>query len=476
MSQDSKLFIEGAWVDASDGGFKDLINPSNNEVIGQIAIATLDDIDKALAAAADGFNVWRRMSAWDRADILRKAARLIDERGNDIALKLTLEQGKPLAEAKGELSRCAETFEWCAAESVRSYGRVYPQRIASGRQMTVKQPIGPVAAFTPWNFPVVLSCRKLAAALGAGCSIILNPANEAPTAVSGIIQALHDAGVPAGVIAQLTGDPSQLSERQVNSPVIAKVSLTGSIRVGKLISSMAGAQLKPVTMELGGHAPVVVFEDADIERAAALTAGFKYRNAGQVCLGVSRIFVQDSKFEEFYSTFAKHVESLKMGDGMDPNTTIGPMANARGVKAMEAMVSDAVAQGATITHGGNSRPHGCYFEPTLMRDVPDTSMIMTQEPFGPVTPIVPFKTYEEVVERANALPYGLAAYAFTTSLKTATDITNDFEAGWIGINEFTPALAEAPFGGQKESGLGYEGGPEGFDAYLKTKFISQFAV
>ncbi|MEZ5744940.1 MAG: NAD-dependent succinate-semialdehyde dehydrogenase [Paracoccaceae bacterium] len=476
MSQDAKLFISGAWVDASDGGTQDLVNPSNGEVIGQVSIATIDDVDKALAAADAGFKTWRQVSAWDRAEILRKAARLIDERKDEMAHKLTLEQGKPLAEARGELSRCAETFEWCAAEAIRAYGRVYPQRVASGRQMTIKQPIGPVAAFTPWNFPVVLSCRKLAAALGAGCSIILNPADEAPTAVSGIIQALHDAGVPLGAIGQLTGNPALLSKQLVNSPFIAKISLTGSIRVGKLLSSMAGAQLKPVTMELGGHAPIVVFEDADIERTAALTAGFKYRNAGQVCLGVSRIFVQESKFDAFYDAFAKHLEALKMGDGMDPTTTMGPMANERRVEAMETMVADAVARGAIVTHGGKRGEQGFYFEPTLMKNVPDTSLIMTEEPFGPVTPIVPFLTYDEVIVRANALPYGLAAYAFTSSLKTATDIANDFEAGWIGINEFTPALAEAPFGGQKESGMGYEGGPEGFDAYLKTKFVSQLAV
>ncbi len=476
MTENIKLFIDGTWVDAADGGTLDLVNPSNNQVIGQIAVATDADIDRALVAAKAGFDIWRKVSPWDRADILRKAARLIDERKEDMALKLTAEQGKPIAEARGELSRCAETFEWCAAEAIRSYGRIYPQRARSGRQMTVKEPVGPVAAFTPWNFPVVLSCRKLAAALGAGCSIILNPPDEAPSAVSGIIQALHDAGVPVGAIGQLTGNPANLSKRQVNAPEIAKVSLTGSIRVGKLLSQMAGAQLKPVTMELGGHAPIVVFEDADVERAAALTAGFKYRNAGQVCLGVSRIFVQEGAYEAFYAAFAKHVEALKVGDGMDATTTMGPMANERRVEAMEEMVSDAIDRGATITHGGTRRDGGCYFEPTLIRDVPDEALLMTEEPFGPITPIVSFKTYDEVVERANALPYGLAAYAFTSSLKTATDIADDFEAGWIGVNEFTPSLAEAPFCGFKESGLGAEGGPEGFDAYLKTKFVSQLAV
>jgi succinate-semialdehyde dehydrogenase/glutarate-semialdehyde dehydrogenase len=476
MTQTVKLFIDGAWVQSADGATVDLVNPANNQVIGQVAVATDADIDRALRAAKAGFDIWRKTSAWDRAEVLRKAARLIDERKEDIALKLTAEQGKPIAEARGELSRCAETFEWCAAEAIRSYGRMYPQRGPSGRQMTIKEPVGPVAAFTPWNFPVVLSCRKLAAALGAGCSIILNPPDEAPSAVSGIIQALHDAGVPNGAIGQLTGNPAHLSERQVNAPEIAKVSLTGSIRVGKLLSQMAGAQLKPVTMELGGHAPVVVFEDADIERAAALTASFKYRNAGQVCLGVSRIFVQDSVFEAFYSAFAKHVEALNMGEGMDPSTTMGPMANERRVEAMEQMVDDAVKHGARVTHGGKRQNRGCFFEPTLIRDVPDSSLLMTEEPFGPVTPIVSFTTYAEVVARANALPYGLAAYAFTSSLKIATDIADDFEAGWIGINEFSPALAEAPFCGFKDSGLGAEGGPEGFDAYLKTKFVSQLAV
>ncbi|WP_299209225.1 NAD-dependent succinate-semialdehyde dehydrogenase [uncultured Tateyamaria sp.] len=476
MTDNVQLFIDGAWVHASDGTTVDLVNPANNQVIGQVAVATDADIDWALHAAKSGFGIWRKTSAWDRAEILCKAARLIDDRKEDIALKLTAEQGKPIAEARGELSRCAETFEWCAAEAIRSYGRMYPQRRPSGRQMTIKEPVGPVAAFTPWNFPVVLSCRKLAAALGAGCSIILNPPNEAPSAVSDIIRALHDAGVPNGAIGQLTGNPAHLSERQVNAPEIAKVSLTGSVRVGKLLGQLAGAQLKPVTMELGGHAPVVVFSDADIERAAALTADFKYRNAGQVCLGVSRIFVQESAFDAFYAAFAKHVEALKVGDGMAPSTTMGPMTNESRVKAMEQIVDDAVKHGATVTHGGKRYEGGCFFEPTLIRDVPDNALLMTEEPFGPVTPIVSFTTYAEVLARANALPYGLAAYAFTNSLKIATDIANDFEAGWVGINEFSPALAEAPFCGFKDSGLGAEGGPEGFDAYLKIKFISQLAV
>ncbi|WP_299508388.1 NAD-dependent succinate-semialdehyde dehydrogenase [uncultured Roseobacter sp.] len=476
MTVKVQLFIDGTWVDASDGGTLDLVNPSNYELIGQIAVATDADIDRALASAKAGFDIWRKVSAWDRAAILRRAAGLIEQRKEDMALRLTAEQGKPIAEARSELSRSAEIFVWCASEAIRSYGRVYPQRVRSGRQLTVKEPVGPVAAFTPWNFPVVLSCRKLAAALGAGCSIILNPPNEAPSAVAGIVQCLKDARLPPGVVTFLTGNPAQLSERQVNAPEISKVSLTGSIRVGKLLSQMAGAQLKPVTMELGGHAPVVVFEDTDIERAAALTAGFKYRNAGQVCLGVSRIFVQDSIFDGFYTAFAKHVEALKMGNGMDPATTMGPMANERRVEAMERIVADAVERGAKVTHGGKRRNDGCYFEPTLIRDLPDDSLLMTEEPFGPVAPIVSFKTYDEVIARANALPYGLAAYAFTGSLKTATDIADDFEAGWIGINEFTPSLAEAPFCGFKDSGLGAEGGPEGFDAYLKTKFISQLAV
>jgi len=475
MTYQTQLFIDGQWCDASDGGTQDLVNPSNSAVIGQLSVATNQDIGRALEAAKRGFRVWSKTSAWDRAEILRRAGRLIDQRADDLALSITQEQGKPLTEAKGEMGRVSEVFEWCAAEAIRSYGHVYPQRTPGGRQMTLKEPIGPVAAFTPWNFPAVLSARKLAAALGAGCSIILCPADETPTAVAGIIQALHEAGVPAGVIGQLTGNPPRLSEKLIKSPIITKVSLTGSIPVGKLLSGMAGSQLKPVTMELGGHAPVVVFDDADVERAAALTAGFKYRNAGQVCLGVSRIYVQEGVYDAFYEAFAAHVEALKMGDGMDPATTMGPMANARRAAAMEAIVSDARIRGAEITHGGN-RTGVCYFEPTLIRNPPDESILMTEEPFGPIAPICSFKTYDEVIARANALPYGLAAYAFTSSLKTATNIADDFEAGWIGINEFTPALAEAPFSGHKDSGLGAEGGPEGFDAYLKTKFVSQLAI
>lgn len=477
MPQDTQLFINGKWVDSSDRNTRDIVNPATGDTIGQVAQATPDDIAQVLEASKTGFDVWKAVSAWDRAKVLKKAAALIGVRKEAIASLMTKEQGKPLAESLGELERCCDVFEWCAEQATRSYGRVYPQRASGARQITLKQPVGPVAAFSPWNFPAAMASRKLAAALGAGCSIILKPSDEAPSAVAQIIQILHEAGVPAGAVQQITGPAAALSEQLIKSPIIEKVSLTGSIPVGRLLSSMAGQELKSVTMELGGHAPVVVFDDADIEHAVQHTATFKFRNAGQVCLGVSRIFVQENVYDAFYRRFAEYMKHIRVGNGMDDGVTMGPLANNRRVAAMEQMVANAKSYGGEITLGGNRiGKNGCFFEPTLIRNLPDNSQLMTEEPFGPVAPVSSFKTFDEVIERANALRFGLAAYAFTSSLKTATDIADQFEAGWIGINEFTPALAEAPFGGHKDSGIGCEGGPEGFEAYFKTKFVSQQIV
>jgi len=474
MLNEHKLFIGGDWCAGNRGESRDVINPATGNAVSAVCRADASDLDRALEAAERGFKLWRATSPWDRSKILMRCARLIEERIPELARVMTLEQGKPLFESKMELDRTVDTFEWCAAESIRTYGRLLPQRTQGLRQMTVKEPIGPVAGFSPWNFPAVLTARKIAAALGAGCSIIIKPSEEAPGVTVGMVKACQDAGVPDGVLNLVFGNSAMVSEYLIHSPVIKKISLTGSVAVGKTLSRMAGELLKPATMELGGHAPVLVFGDADPEKAADMTAAFKYRNAGQVCLGVSRIFVHESIYKSFLDRFVDFARNLKVGDGMEDGVTMGPMANSRGVNNMERIMADAVDRGAKTILGGNRIGNqGCFWEPTVLNELPDDSTLMTEEPFGPIAPVVPFSTFDEALDRANGLELGLAAYAFTRSLDIATNVADGLEAGWIGINNFSPALAEAPFGGMKDSGFGYEGGPEGFNAYCQTKFVSQ---
>lgn len=469
-----QLFIDGQWTDGAANKAKAVYCPATGDVVAHVAQAEPADVQAALRSAQTGFEAWRATSPWKRSQILHACGVNIRKRLMELAELMTLEQGKPILESKLEIERTIETFEWCAGEAVRAYGRLLPQREAGMRQTTVKEPIGVVAAFSPWNFPAVLTGRKIAAALGAGCAVIVKPSELSPGIAVGLVQACIDAGVPSGAISLLFGNSAQTAEILVRSPAVKKISLTGSIPVGRQISSLAGELLKPVTMELGGNAPVVVFDDANVELAAKQTAAFKFRNAGQVCLGVNRVFVHRAVFDEFMAHFTQAVDGLVLGDGADPRVTMGPLANEKGVSFMSELVSDARARGATIVRGGE-RPErsGYFFQATVLTDVPDDARIMCEESFGPVVPVVQFSSYDEVIERANSLDLGLAAYAFTSNLDRATRVADDLQAGWIGINNFSPALAEAPFGGMKDSGIGYEGGPEGFDAYCKTKFVSQ---
>jgi len=468
------LYVNGSWLDSSGRVTHDVVNPANEEVIGELPLGTPADLGDALTSAQRAFATWRITSPWERGGILKRTARIIRERSSELAHVLTLEQGKPLAESRGEIDRTAETFEWCGEEATRTSGRLLPQRQPGMRQAVIKGPIGVVAAFSPWNFPAVLSARKIAAALAAGCSIIIKPAEETPGVCIGIMRALIDAGLPEGVCNMVFGTPAEVSEHLIRSPIVAKVSLTGSIAVGKTLSRLAADGLKATTMELGGHAPVVVFDDVDVEKAAAMTAAFKYRNAGQVCLAPSRLFIQKGVYDSFLNAYVGISRQIVVGDGMDPRTQMGPMANERRLQAMDELVADATALGATVHCGGQRIGNrGFFYPPTVLSNVPDNSKIMTTEPFGPISPVVAFNDLPEVLERANALPYGLAAYAFTNSIERGTAMADGLEAGWIGINNFSPFLADAPGGGVKESGVGYEGGPEGLDAYLQMRFVSQ---
>ncbi|HVU51185.1 MAG TPA: NAD-dependent succinate-semialdehyde dehydrogenase [Polyangia bacterium] len=468
------LYIDGQWTPAKDGGTREVIDPATEESLGTIPVAGAADLDAALAAARRGFEAWRRQSPWDRSKVLRRAADLVRERTESIARVMSAESGKPLAESRAELAGAADQFDWYADETRRLYGYTIEGRTADVRMQVRWEPVGVVAAFTAWNFPAVLPARKIAAALGAGCSIILKPAEEAPGSCMALAQACHDAGLVAGALNIVTGEPAAISEHLVRSPIVRKVSLTGSVPVGKRLLALAAEGVKRVTMELGGHAPVLVFDDADLEKAVDTCARTKFRNCGQVCISPTRFYVQERIYAPFAEAFAKIARGLKIGPGLEEGTQVGPMANARGLGRVQALVDDARGRGARVLTGGG-RPagfeRGYYYEPTVLGDVPDDAKIMVDEPFGPLAPLTRFSTLDEVVARANALPYGLAGYVFSSSLRTATLASEALEVGMVGVNEMLLAAAEAPFGGVKESGMGREGGALGVRDYLEPKLI-----
>lgn len=468
------LLIGGNWQNGKGRKVEAVINPANESVLAELPHASKADLDEALSAAQKGFEIWRKTNAWDRARVMCKAADLMRERLEAIARIITQEQGKPLFEARLEVAAAADVIQWMAEEGKRSYGRVIPSRIPGARTFTTQEPVGICAAFTPWNFPALSPARKIAGALGGGCALILKPSEETPGAAVEITRALVEAGLPAGVLNLVFGAPAEISEHLIAQKEIRKISFTGSIPVGKHLSKLASETVKRVTMELGGHSPVIVFDDVDPERTADVTVGGKYRNAGQVCISPTRFFVQENVYEKFVARFTAQAKAVKLGNGLDDDTRMGPLANPRRLEAMETIIADCQNRGARIAAGGTRRNNqGYFFESTVVTDISDDSRLMTQEPFGPIASIVPFKTFDEVVERANALPFGLAAYAFTASTKTANAIGDALEAGMVGVNTFSISMAETPFGGVKESGYGHEGSVEGLEAYTSKKFISQ---
>jgi succinate-semialdehyde dehydrogenase/glutarate-semialdehyde dehydrogenase len=471
---DLRLYIDGEWLTGDGRKSEDVLNPATGKVLASLPHATTADLDRVLAAAEKGFAVWRATSAYDRAKVLRKAADLMRERAEPIARIMVQEQGKPFAEARIEVISSADTIDWMAEEGRRAYGRIVPGRGKNIRQLVLQEPVGVVAGFSPWNFPTLTPVRKIAGSLAAGCSIILKAAEETPGSAVELVRCFHDAGVPKGVVNLVFGVPAEVSKHLIGSDQVKKISFTGSIPVGKLLAGLAAQGMKKATMELGGHSPVVVFGDADPEKTAETIAAFKYRNAGQVCISPTRFYVQEGVYDRFLKRFTEYAEGLTLGDGLDSSTTMGPLANPRRLDAMEAIVNDAKTRGGKIVTGGKRRGNqGYFFEPTVITDVPDDSKVMTEEPFGPVAPIVRFKTFDEVVERANSLPFGLASYAFTTSSTTATMIGDALQSGMVGVNSVAISTPETPFGGIKESGYGSEGGIEGLEAYTNRKFISQ---
>ena len=472
--EDLCLYIDGEFIKGGGRREEDVFNPATGEAFAKLPHATTEDMDRALAAAQRAFESWRHSSPLERAKILRRVGEMSREQAQAIGRNITLDMGKPQAEGAGEVAACADHCDWHAEECRRIYGRVIPPRQPNVRQMVVKEPVGVCAAFTPWNFPYNQAIRKIAAAIGAGCSIIIKGPEDAPSAVVTIARMFHEAGLPPGVLNVVWGVPSEISEYLIQSPVVRKVSFTGSVPVGKQLAALAGANMKRITMELGGHSPVMVFEDADIERAVSIMAAFKYRNAGQVCVSPTRFFVHEKVYDRFTADFIAYAKSVKVGNGLDPDSSMGPLAHERRVPTMDEFIGDAVERGARVETGGSRAGDvGNFFAPTVVTNLPDNSRLMTDEPFGPVAPIVRFSDTDEVIRRANSVPYGLAAYAFTHSTRTALAVQNGIEAGMVNINHVGHALAETPFGGVKDSGIGSEGGVETFDGYLTTKFITQ---
>jgi succinate-semialdehyde dehydrogenase / glutarate-semialdehyde dehydrogenase len=474
---DTLLLIDGEWCASASGKTIDVVNPATGNVIGKVAHAGVTDLERAVAAAQRGFEAWRKVPAFDRAAMMRKAATLLRERADSIARLMTLEQGKPFAEARIEVMSGADIIDWFADEGRRVYGRIVPPRNLAAQQSVIKEPIGPVAAFTPWNFPVNQVVRKLSAALTTGCSFIVKAPEETPASPAQLLRAFVDAGVPAGVVGLVYGDPAEISRFLIAHPAIRKVTFTGSTAVGKQLAALAGQHMKRATMELGGHAPVIVAEDADIELAVRASGGAKFRNAGQVCISPTRFLVHNSVREDFARALVKHAEGLKLGDGLAEGTTLGPLANPRRLTAMTNIVANAREKGATVATGGERfSDAGNFFRPTVLTNVPLDADVFNEEPFGPIAAIRGFDSLEDAIAEANRLPYGLAGYAFTRSFRNVHLLSNSLEVGMLWINQPATPGPEMPFGGVKDSGYGSEGGPEALEPYLVTKSVTVMSV
>jgi len=467
------LYIDGRFHAGEGRQTGPVFNPATASVLADLPHATDADLDEAVLAASRAFPAWSSKTALERSGILRRAAGILRDRIEAIAVIMTLEQGKPIAESRSELHHAVDVIDWYAEEGKRTYGRVVPSRVPGVRMVVTQEPVGPVAAFTPWNFPALTPCRKIGGALASGCTLVLKAAEEVPGTAVEIARAFSEAGLPPGVLNLVFGDPSRVSERLIASPLIRKVSFTGSTVIGRHLTRLCADDLKRTTMELGGHGPVVVFDDVDVEAVAEMAARTKYRNAGQVCISPTRFFVQEAIQDRFVAHFARVADSLKVGNGLDEAVQMGPLANPRRVGAMERLVQDVRDCGGRVMTGGQRIGNvGWFHAPTVVTDLQDDALVMTEEPFGPIAPIVPFRDLDEVVQRANALPYGLAAYAFSRSAQRVADIGSGLKSGMVGINTFAVSQPETPFGGVLQSGHGSEGGTEGLAAYLDTKLTA----
>ncbi|MBE04389.1 MAG: NAD-dependent succinate-semialdehyde dehydrogenase [Gammaproteobacteria bacterium] len=476
-SEKIEMLINGQWCLGSEGKSQPLLNPATEEIIGEVPHASKSDLDNALQASAEGFETWKNVTPLERQAIMEKAARLMEDRKEDIAKTLTMEMGKPLAEAKVELGFVIDVTRWYGEEGKRAYGRLVPSRFPGARQMVIKEPVGPACAFVAWNFPGTNSIRKIAGALGAGCSMLIKPSEETPGTAIALARCFQDAGLPDGVLNIVFGVPDDVSKHVLGSWIPRKMSFTGSIPVGKHLQKLAADTMKRCTMELGGHAPVIVFEDADIENAINVTSGFKFRNAGQVCISPTRFYIHDNVYKKFLEGFTERTKAIKVGNGLDDGIQMGPLIDSRRLPIMEDFVTDAKDHGAKVETGGHRIGNqGYFYAPTVLSEVPDTAKIMIEEPFGPLAPMTNFNSFDEVVERANSLPFGLASYVFTSSGDKAAKIEQALDTGLVGINHPMVATPETPFGGVNESGYGSEGGIEGLDAFMRTKFVTEVGV
>lgn len=472
-----ELLINGKWSQGTSGISEPVINPATEEVLGQVPHASPADLEEALAAAQAGFLVWKATPADQRQAVMEKAARIIESRIDSIAENLTKEMGKPVGESKLELGFALNVLRWYGEEGKRAYGRLVPSRVPGMRQMVTKEPVGPVAAFVAWNFPAVNVMRKVGGALGAGCSIIIKASEETPATCVAIGRALQDAGLPAGVLNMVFGVPDDVSRHVLGSRIPRKLSFTGSVPVGIHLQKLAADTMKRCTMELGGHSPVMVLEDADVQAAAKMAAATKFRNAGQVCISPTRFYIQEKVYDEFTDAFMAETANVKVGNGMDEGVTMGPLVGERRLDVMQTFVDDAKDHGAELMTGGERIGNqGYFYAPTVLRNVPEDSMIMNEEPFGPVAPLNSFSDFDELVERANKLEFGLASYLFTKNGAKAAEMGNRIEAGMMSVNSFMVSTPETPFGGINDSGYGSEGGIEGLDVFLRTKFVTETGV
>jgi succinate-semialdehyde dehydrogenase / glutarate-semialdehyde dehydrogenase len=470
-----QLFIDGAWCESSSGKKLPVVNPATEETIAEVCWGSRADTARAVAAAAAAMPGWMKLTTWDRAKFLRKTADIMRDRADALARIMTIEQGKPLTEAKGEVNHSADTFEWFAEEGKRAYGQVIPQLAAAKRHITIKHPVGVVGAISPWNFPITLLCRKIAPALAAGCTVVAKPSELTPLCGIALFECLEAAGVPKGVANLVTGPGEEVAAEFMENRAVRKVSFTGSTRVGKILMRQAADQVKRLSLELGGHAPFIVFPDADPEVVAKAAVAGKFRNNGQVCISPSRFFVHKDIEKKFTEAAVAETKNLKMGNGLEEGVVLGPMIEEKRLHATGELIADATANGAAVLTGGarSSRfERGYFFEPTVLKGLAPHAKILTEEPFAPVMPVLDFSKLDEVIALANNTPYGLAAYVFTNDLTTTWRMAEGLEAGIIGVNDPVPAAPQCPFGGMKESGLGRELAHEGLEAYLETKYVS----
>lgn len=470
-----RMYIDGKWTEAEGGRTLGVINPATEEVICEIAYGGRKDARRAVEAAAKAMPGWMKLTSWDRAKILKKTAELMRDRADAIARTLTMEQGKPLAEAKAEILHSADTFEWFAEEGKRAYGQLIPNSVPSKRHVTLKHPVGVVASISPWNFPVTLQARKIAPALAVGCTIVCKPASQTPLSLVQVFECMVEAGLPAGVANLVVGPAQEIGDEFLENPLVRKISFTGSTEVGKQLMKGAADHVKRISLELGGHAPFIVFPDADPEVGAKLAVTGKFRNNGQVCIAPSRFYVHKDVEKKFTEAAVEFAKNLKLGNGLEAGVEIGPMFEKRAMENTIGLIDDAKKGGAKLLTGGKRSdkfPKGYFFEPTVLTNLNDNAKIMTEEPFAPVMPLSDFSKIDDVIKAANNTRYGLAAYVFTNDLSIAWKMAEGLEAGIIGINDPVPATPQCPFGGMKESGLGRELGHEGLEAYLETKYVS----